>query len=81
MSTPPPASASLPARLSGPVVRARRQYGHPGVWHFDSGVPGKRVMLSALIHGNELCGAWALRTRWPPPRRGSLTLAFCNLAA
>ena len=23
-------SASLPARLSGPVVRARRQYGHPG---------------------------------------------------
>ncbi|MVW78551.1 succinylglutamate desuccinylase/aspartoacylase domain-containing protein [Bordetella sp. 02P26C-1] len=55
-----------------------------GVWHFDSGAPGKRVMLTALIHGNELCGAWALKTFLASglrPRRGSLTLAFCNLAA
>ncbi|WP_459668824.1 M14 family metallopeptidase, partial [Achromobacter xylosoxidans] len=55
-----------------------------GVWHFDSGVPGKRVMLSALVHGNELCGAWALKDALAAglrPRRGSLTLAFCNLAA
>ena len=54
------------------------------MWHFDSGVPGKRVMLSALIHGNELCGAWALKDALAAglrPRRGSLTLAFCNLAA
>ena len=33
----------------------------PGVWHFDSGLPGRALMLSALVHGNELCGAWALK--------------------
>src|SRR5690606_10926548 len=56
----------------------------PGVWHFDSGLPGKRVLLSSLIHGNELCGAWALKALLASglrPRRGTLTLAFCNLAA
>lgn len=56
----------------------------PGVWHFDSGVPGRALMLSALVHGNELCGAWALKDLLAAglrPRRGSLTLAFCNLPA
>ncbi len=24
----------------------------PGVWHFDSGLPGRALMLSALVHGN-----------------------------
>ncbi|TEA79165.1 succinylglutamate desuccinylase/aspartoacylase domain-containing protein [Allopusillimonas ginsengisoli] len=55
-----------------------------GVWHFDSGEPGRNVMLSALVHGNELCGAWALKAFLASglrPRRGTLTLAFCNLAA
>lgn len=58
--------------------------GTPGVWHFDSGVAGPKVLLSALIHGNELCGAWALKgllTSGFRPRSGTLTLAFCNLAA
>lgn len=58
--------------------------GTEGVWHFESGVPGRRVMLTALIHGNELCGAWAVQGLLEAgvrPRRGSLTLAFCNLAA
>lgn len=56
----------------------------PGVWHFDSGVPGRALMVSALVHGNELCGAWALKELLASglrPRRGSLTLAFCNLDA
>lgn len=56
----------------------------PGVWHFDSGVPGRALMVSALVHGNELCGAWALKdllAAGVKPRRGSLTLAFCNLDA
>ena len=56
----------------------------PGVWHFDSGVPGRALMVSALVHGNELCGAWALKDLLASglrPRRGSLTLAFCNLPA
>lgn len=58
--------------------------GTEGVWHFDSGVPGRRVLVTALIHGNELCGAWALQGLLQAgvrPRQGSLTLAFCNLAA
>jgi Succinylglutamate desuccinylase / Aspartoacylase family len=58
--------------------------GVPGVWQFDSGQPGRAVLVTALIHGNELCGAWAVLTALQTglrPRRGSLTLAFCNLAA
>jgi len=56
----------------------------PGIWHFDSGAPGRALMISALVHGNELCGAWALKDLLAcglKPRRGSLTLAFCNLDA
>ncbi|WP_313299329.1 succinylglutamate desuccinylase/aspartoacylase family protein [Diaphorobacter sp.] len=55
-----------------------------GVWHFDSGKPGRNVLISALIHGNELCGAWALKGLIESglrPENGTLTLAFCNLAA
>jgi hypothetical protein len=58
--------------------------GTEGVWHFESGQPGPRVLVTALVHGNELCGAWALCGLLESglrPRRGSLTLAFCNLAA
>jgi succinylglutamate desuccinylase len=58
--------------------------GVEGVWRFDSGRPGRHVMISALIHGNELCGAWALKGLLEAglrPAAGSLTLAFCNLAA
>ncbi len=58
--------------------------GTPGVWHFDSGRPGPSVLISALIHGNELCGAWALKDLLASglrPAKGKLTLAFCNLAA
>jgi hypothetical protein len=58
--------------------------GTEGVWHFDSGLPGHRVLISALVHGNELCGAWALLGLLKAglrPQRGALTLAFCNLAA
>jgi len=50
----------------------------------DSGKPGPSVMLQALTHGNEFCGALALeyllrQKAWP--RRGRLTLAFANVAA
>ena len=86
MPTPAPASLPRPFLLACPDLSAERagNTDTPGVWHFDSGVPGKSVMLSALIHGNELCGAWALKEALAAglrPRRGSLTLAFCNLAA
>ena len=58
--------------------------GVAGVWHFDSGQPGRAVLITALIHGNELCGAWALKGLLEAgvrPARGTLTLALCNLAA
>lgn len=58
--------------------------GTEGVWQFDSGVPGRHVLISALVHGNELCGAWALLDLLHAgvrPQQGVLTLIFCNLAA
>lgn len=58
--------------------------GTEGVWHFDSGQRGRQVMISALVHGNELCGAWALKGLLEAgvrPQCGALTLALCNLAA
>nr|WP_229722440.1 succinylglutamate desuccinylase/aspartoacylase family protein [Xylophilus rhododendri] len=58
--------------------------GTAGVWRFDSGQPGRHVMITALVHGNELCGAWALKGLLEAgvrPARGRLTLAFCNLDA
>lgn len=51
---------------------------------FDSGTPGPHVMLSAVVHGNELCGAIALDfllREEVRPVKGRLTLAFANAAA
>jgi succinylglutamate desuccinylase len=58
--------------------------GTPGVWRFDSGQPGPHIAVTALVHGNEVCGADALwRVVQSPPSlaRGRLTLVFCNLEA
>ena len=51
---------------------------------FDSGAPGPHVMINALTHGNEVCGAHALDQlfRWQVrPTRGRLTLSFANVDA
>ena len=72
--------------LKPPDISAYRD-GNTGVDYvhqFDSGKPGPHVMLSAVVHGNELCGAIALdhllknKVR---PLQGKLTLAFMNFAA
>jgi predicted deacylase len=84
-----PSSTGLPARpfeLPCPDLDVERagNTGIEGIWYFDSGIAGPNVMVTALIHGNELCGAWALKEALAAglrPRRGALTLAFCNLAA
>jgi predicted deacylase len=61
--------------------------GTTGVWRFTAGIPGLRVALTALIHGNELCGAWAAAGLLESLHGGSalqcgeLTVAFCNLDA
>lgn len=79
-------SDALTFELGRPDISAWRagNTGVEGVWHFDSGHSGPSVMISALVHGNELCGAWALKGLLEAairPQRGQLTLAFCNLAA
>jgi predicted deacylase len=51
---------------------------------FDSGRPGPHVIINALTHGNEVCGAYAVDQlfRWQTrPARGKLTLSFANVDA
>jgi predicted deacylase len=50
----------------------------------DSRKPGPSVMVQALTHGNEFCGAIALDYLFKEkvsPAKGKLTLAFANVAA
>lgn len=50
----------------------------------DSGQPGPEVLVQALTHGNEICGAWALTWLFEQrfqPLRGRLTLIFANVEA
>jgi succinylglutamate desuccinylase len=58
--------------------------GIPYVTTFDSGKPGPHVMVNAVTHGNELCGAIAVDFLFKNkvrPTRGKLTLSFLNVAA
>ena len=54
------------------------------VHSFDSGKPGPHVLVQALTHGNEICGAIVLDRLLREklrPTRGRLTLAFANIEA
>ena len=72
--------------ISPPDIAAYRT-GNTGVDYvhvFDSGVPGPNVMIQALTHGNEFCGAIAvdvLFRKKVAPTKGKLSLAFANVAA
>jgi predicted deacylase len=72
--------------LSPPDIEPYRS-GNTGVDYvttFDSGVAGPHVLVTALTHGNEICGAIALDRLFRAglrPRHGKLTLAFDNVAA
>lgn len=79
-----------PVELQAPDI-GRWRRGHAGIdWlHVvDSGMPGPNVMVQALTHGNEICGAiamdWLLdeiaQGRWRP-LCGQLVLAFGNVEA
>ncbi|MCR9059715.1 MAG: succinylglutamate desuccinylase/aspartoacylase family protein [Rhodobacteraceae bacterium] len=75
-----------PVELTPPDLSAYKNgnTGIPYVWRFDSGKPGPNVMISAIVHGNEPCGAIALDEllrRDKRPVAGSMTLAFMNVAA
>ncbi|MDA0982029.1 MAG: succinylglutamate desuccinylase/aspartoacylase family protein [Proteobacteria bacterium] len=76
----------FPVNLSPPDLSLYRE-GNTGVDYvhvLDSGKPGPNVMVQALTHGNEICGAlavdWLFRER-VQPARGKLTLAFANVEA
>ncbi|MBI3452893.1 MAG: succinylglutamate desuccinylase/aspartoacylase family protein [Rhodospirillales bacterium] len=80
------ADTDYPVEISPPDIAPYRA-GNTGVEYvttFDSGKPGPHVAVTALVHGNELCGAVALdfllRAK-QRPSKGRLTLAFCNIAA
>ena len=63
---------------------AEGSIGIPYVWTFASDEPGAHVVLQALTHGNEVCGAialdWLLREHVRPVR-GTLSVVFANVAA
>jgi len=83
---PDPEMPSLAVRVPRPELGPWRagNTGIEGVWSFESGAPGPHLLLTALVHGNEVAGA-ALLLRYLEeglrPATGRLTLAFANLAA
>lgn len=75
-----------PVNIQAPDISPYRK-GNTGIDYvttLDSGESGPHVMLSAVVHGNELCGAIALdylMRHEVRPVAGKLTLAFMNVAA
>lgn len=58
--------------------------GIPYVHTFRAAAPGPHVAVTAVVHGNEPCGAIALTRLFDAgvrPVRGALSLAFMNVAA
>lgn len=82
----PRSTPSWPVELPAPDIERWRagNTGIPFFWSFDSGRPGPHVMVTAVTHGNELCGAIVLDgflASGQRPRAGKLTLGFSNVAA
>lgn len=82
----PVSDLRVPVELVPPDIEPYRA-GNTGVDYvatFSAPAPGPHVMVCAVTHGNEICGAIALDKLFRGkirPRRGSLTLAFNNVAA
>ena len=76
----PPVEVAFPA-LS---AYAPGNCGIRHVWTFSAARAGPHVLLQALTHGNEVCGAialdWVLRERLRPAR-GTLSIVFANVPA
>ncbi|MBM3356896.1 MAG: succinylglutamate desuccinylase [Betaproteobacteria bacterium] len=79
-------SGLYPIEIPVPDLSPYR-HGNTGVDYcttIDSGKKGPHVLLAALTHGNELCGAIVLdelMRRGLRPLRGRLTVGFMNVAA
>jgi predicted deacylase len=86
MPTAKPEASAYPIELEFPDIRcyAEGTGEIPYVFTFDSGLPGPHVMVNALTHGNEVCGAIVVKELLDlaiRPRKGCLTLAFANVDA
>jgi predicted deacylase len=75
-----------PVELAAPDISSWRpgNTGIPYFTRFESGRPGPHALVLALTHGNELCGAIALKFLFETgfrPAHGQVTLGFANIAA
>jgi predicted deacylase len=80
------AETHYPVEIAAPDITPYRsgKTGVDYVHEFDSGRPGPTVLVQALTHGNEYCGALALAwllERRIAPRAGRLIVAFANVEA
>ncbi|MEO0993575.1 MAG: succinylglutamate desuccinylase, partial [Pseudomonadota bacterium] len=77
---------SYPVELEAPDISANApgNTGVPYMWSWAAAAPGPHAMVTALVHGNELCGAialdWLMR-REVRPVRGRLSVGFLNVEA
>lgn len=77
---------SITVELQAPDIEPHRKSstGADFIHTFESGKPGPHVLVNALTHGNEICGALVvdrLLRQGLRPVRGALTLAFANVEA
>ncbi|MBT6275497.1 MAG: succinylglutamate desuccinylase, partial [Chromatiales bacterium] len=78
-----PLSGGYPIELVAPDIEPYRagNIGIEFVTTFDSGQPGPHVLVNAVTHGNEICGAIAVDTLLRTgvrPVRGKLSFSFNN---
>jgi len=78
--------SAIKVELKAPDIESHRKSatGTDFIHTFASGRPGPHVMVNALTHGNEICGAIVvdrLLRRGLRPVRGMLTLSFANVDA
>lgn len=82
----PSSPASPPIEVAFPDLArfAAGNCGIPYVWTFAASRPGPHLLIQALTHGNEVCGAIALDRLLREevrPARGTLSLVFANVDA
>src|ERR1051325_3105189 len=82
----PVSDLNYTVELTAPDIEPYRA-GNTGVEYvttFTAAEAGQHVMVTAVTHGNEICGAITLDRLFRAgirPRRGRLTLGFDNVAA
>lgn len=81
MHSPAPAALEIEPPDIAPFAKGGST---PFVHELRSGVSGPDVLVTAIVHGNEVSGAWAAKRFLESglrPQRGRLTIAFANPAA